>query len=257
MGAIHFDVGEYLVAVSTHGYFRVLSKSLPSAKFSDLPGELYMGSVDQLGHGIRYTADDDVEPDIEDSIVERACHEWVDEHRATLSQAAIAATQEWEERAQKPLDLDGVIYHVGDRIVTTHDGQDWQRGTLLDIAPDSDGLHVIHYQNADDGSVSSYMTVAGNGLRHERPAPGGDADTRPFDHSPDGQSIRPRQRGSHERGDAAMTADGLSEGLKCRRRGSNPHDFLRSQRSLSPPNTRGNVTPEHTPDHRGLLGIGV
>jgi hypothetical protein len=118
---ITFDISGYRVLVSQHGYFCVFSPRLPHGRFEDLPGNLYQGSVRELGHGIHYLRDelaayshdeiegaiargepdfsepwshldmllstlgDDLNVDLDDPIVELASREWVATHREHLA----------------------------------------------------------------------------------------------------------------------------------------------------------------------------
>jgi len=118
---ITFDIGGYRTLVSAHGYFFVFSPRLPHGRFEDLPGNLYRGSVRELGHGVHYLRDelaayshdeieqavargepdssqpwshldillstlgDDLNVELTDPIVELASREWVATHRESLA----------------------------------------------------------------------------------------------------------------------------------------------------------------------------
>ena len=54
MAQIWFRVKGFWVNVSSHGYIIIFSRKLPALKFSSCPSVIFEGSVDVLGHGIKY-----------------------------------------------------------------------------------------------------------------------------------------------------------------------------------------------------------
>jgi len=131
---IWIDAEKYLVNVSTHGYFIVFSKRLPSTKFARKKIWLYKGIVDELsmdGASITYDiASDDIVIKMRDGVelvyaealeskeLSELVRRWIDDNGEMLEDLEEEAMSNYNEvkDVEYAVTSDGVIVKIGDLV---------------------------------------------------------------------------------------------------------------------------------------------
>jgi len=119
MAQIWFRVKGFWVNVSSHGYIIIFSRKLPALKFSSCPSVIFEGSVDVLGHGIKYLPEyDSLNIDLDDDLLERAVEEFVEDNLEAFIEKDKKLMENWKRllKTKKPLKIGRFEVRINDYV---------------------------------------------------------------------------------------------------------------------------------------------
>jgi hypothetical protein len=114
---IWFNIKGFPVNVSTHGYFEIYSRKVPTIKFSSCPNLILACPIDVL-EGIKYLPEyDDINVDLTDQKLFNALKDFVEENLKDFEKKDEELCKKWEEiKKEKKLIIKGKEIRIGDYV---------------------------------------------------------------------------------------------------------------------------------------------
>jgi hypothetical protein len=157
MSKIAFDYEPFRAVVSSHGYYFISAKDVPSAVDSPLPGVLEQGRAEALNETWdsegrepnQLIGNDDDMPDLEDPRLERCVRAFIEKHWLSLQRRHEETKKRWEKMQGQLFVVDGVPLRTGQRIRL--------------FGPTDDGKEFVFYAFGD--KPKTVYLFGENGLR--------------------------------------------------------------------------------------------